>query len=184
MAVPTPNRNRFVVLAAIAGFHAVVIGVLLSRSHSLSQYSPTVVPLAAFMLTRPARQRLPIRRPQLSEIYGPPSSRHIIVAPPTLPAMIPGGPSIDWKGQMSSAVTKVLKPRRRVSFGFPPGGQSAITMGVPSPSSPHYAGESYRAEGGEEVYWVSDHCYLVSDPALPFEPDFLNNARTTRVGCQ
>jgi len=183
-AVGTPNRNRLFVLAAVAGLHSAVIGVLLTRPHSLGQYSPTVVPLAAFMLTRPSRPRSPIQRPRLSEIYNPPPPGHIIVAPPTLPAMIPGGPSIDWKGQMKSAVAKVLKPGRHVSFGFPAGGQSAITMGVPSRSSPHYAGESYREAGGEEVYWVSDHCYLVSDPALPFEPDFINNARTTRVGCQ
>jgi len=183
-AVRRPNRNRFLVLAAVAGIHSVVIGLLLSSSHSLSQYSPTVVPLAAFMLTRPARPRSPIQRPRLNETYGPPPTGHIIVAPPTLPAMIPGGPSIDWKGQMNSAVAKALRPSTHVSFGFPPGGRSAITIGVPSPSSPHYAGESYREAGGEEIYWVSGHCYLVSDPALPFEPDFLNNARTTRIGCQ
>jgi hypothetical protein len=183
-AVRTPNRNRFLVLAAVAGVHSVAIAVLLSRSHSLSQYSPAVVPLAAFMLTRPARPRSPLQHPWRNEIYSSPPSGHIIVATPTLPAMMPVGPPIDWKGQMNRAVAKVLKPSRQVSFGFPAGGQSAITMGVPSHSSPHYAGESYREAGGEEVYWVSDHCYLVSDPALPFEPDFINNARTTRVGCQ
>lgn len=33
---------------------------------------------------------------------------------------------------MNRAAAKVLKPGRHVSFGFPPGGQSAITMGVPA----------------------------------------------------
>jgi hypothetical protein len=183
-AVHTPNRNRFLVLAAVAGVHVVVIGVLLSRIHSISRSSPTVIPLTAFILMRPAHPRSPYPRPRLHKTYGPPLPGHIVVAAPTLPAMMPGAPSVDWRGQMSSAAAKVLKPGGHVSFGFPPGGQSAITMGVPSRSSPHYAGESYTTVGGEKIYWVSGHCYLVSDPPSLFEPDFLNNARTTRVGCQ
>jgi hypothetical protein len=72
----------------------------------------------------------------------------------------------------------------RISFGFPAGGKSALTLGVPSAPSPHYAGESYRTEGGEQIYWVSDHCYMVSDPPSLFEPDFLKNASLSRIGCK
>jgi hypothetical protein len=183
-AVRTPNRNRYLVLAAVAGVHAVAIGVLLGRSRFISLYSPTVIPLTAFILTRPTRPRSPIPRPLLNRTYVPSLTEHMVVAPPTIPVISPSGPAIDWKAEMSRTVARIQKPGRHISFGFPPGGQSAITMGVPSPSSPHYAGESYRAEGGEQIYWVSDHCYLVSDPPSLFEPDFLNNARTTRGGCQ
>lgn len=30
---------------------------------------------------------------------------------------------------------------------------------------------------------VSDHCYMVSDPPSLFEPDFLKNARLSRIEC-
>ena len=98
--------------------------------------------------------------------------------------MRPSSPAIDWKAEANRSAVKILEPSRRISFGFPPGGKSAITLGVPSPSSPHYAGEQYREEGGEQIYWLNAHCYLDSDPPSLFEPDFLKNAGVSRIGCQ
>ncbi len=43
---------------------------------------------------------------------------------------------------------------------------------------------SLGRETGEVVVWKSDHCYVVSDPPSPGEPDFLKHARVTRAGCQ
>lgn len=71
-----------------------------------------------------------------------------------------------------------------MSFGFPPPGESAINLGVDPPSPAHYAGEQYRTEGGEQIYWANDRCYLVSDPPSLFEPDFLKNARLSRSVCK
>jgi hypothetical protein len=112
-----------------------------------------------------------------------------LVAPITLPPpaptiTVPNGPAIDWNAAARSAAVAVLGRRKRKTFGFPPGGKSAITLGVPSPATPaHYAGESDRTPDGEVTEWVSERCYVVSDPTLPGEPDFLKNARVTRGGC-
>lgn len=178
----TPNRGRYPVLVAVAAVHALVIAVLLSRSRSVTLSFPTVVPITALLLKRPARPRSPLARPRLNETSAQPITEPITLAPP-LPAIRSGGPAIDWQAQMSASVAKALEPAKRVTFGFPPGGQSAITLGVPSRSSPHYRGESYRTEGGEQIYWLNDHCYLASDPPSLFEPDILKNARISRGGC-
>lgn len=180
----TPNRNRYLVLVAVAGAHALVIGALLGRSRSVSMSSPTVTPITAFILTHPARQHSPIAPPRLNETSPPPITEPITLAPPALPVISPSAPTIDWKAEVSQSVAVILQPSKRISFGFPAGGKSAITLGVPSASSPHYAGESYRSEGGEQIYWVSDHCYMVSDPPSLFEPDFLKNASVSRIGCR
>lgn len=146
--------------------------------------SPTVTPITAFILTHPARQHSPIAPPRLNETSPPPITEPITLAPPALPVISPSAPTIDWKAEVSQSVAVILQPSKRISFGFPAGGKSAITLGVPSASSPHYAGESYRSEGGEQIYWVSDHCYMVSDPPSLFEPDFLKNASVSRIGCR
>lgn len=36
----------------------------------------------------------------------------------------------------------------------------------------------------EQIYWLNDHCYMVSDSPSLFEPDFLKNARVSRLGCR
>jgi hypothetical protein len=179
----TPNRNCYLVLVAVAGVHALVIAALLSTSRSISLSFPTVVPITALFLKRPTRPRS-IPRPQLNETSAQSITEPITLAPPALPVIRPSGPAIDWNAEANRSVAKILEPVRRISFGFPSGGQSAITLGVPSPSSPHYRGESYRAEGGEQIYWLSDHCYMASDPPSLFEPDFLKNARVSRIGCR
>jgi len=176
--------SRGLVLIAVAGVHALVIGVLLSRSRSVILTFPTVIPITALFLKRPTRPRSLAPPPPLKES----SARSvtdlpITLAPPDLPAIRAGGPAIDWKAEADRSVARILAPPRRISFGFPAGGQSAITLGVPSRSSPHYRGESYRMEGGEQIYWLNDHCYMASDPPPLFEPDFLKNARVSRVAC-
>jgi hypothetical protein len=93
-------------------------------------------------------------------------------------------PAIDWNAAARRAASAALAPPKRISFGFPPGGGSAITLGVPSPSSPaHHAGESDRTADGEVTEWISDRCYIISDPPTLGEPDFLAHARVTRSGC-
>ena len=181
----TPNMSRGLVLVAVAGVHALVIGVLLSRSRSISLSFPTVIPITAVFLKRPARPRSPFPPPPLQATPAQAvAALPITISPPAIAAIRPSGPAIDWKAEASRSVARILEPPRRISFGFPAGGQSAITPGVPSRSSPHYRGESYRTEGGGQVYWLNDHCYMASDPAPLFEPDILRNARVARIECK
>ena len=49
--------------------------------------------------------------------------------------------------------------------------------------SGRHPGDSYRLEGGEEIQWVSDRCYVASDPPAPWEPDILKLAGMTHTVC-
>ena len=187
-AHPLPSKTRYVVFVAVAGAHALVLGVLLGESRMVHLTSAGGIPLAAFIVTRPVRLRSPVARPSLNPDSVPvaPLVEPITLALPSSPVTGTSGPAIDWAAAAGRAAAGVLgrRPRKRISFGFPPGGKSAITMGVYSPSSPaHYAGESDRAPDGEVTQWISERCYIVSDPPTPGEPDYLKNARVTRGGC-
>jgi hypothetical protein len=39
-------------------------------------------------------------------------------------------------------------------------------------------------EGGEQIYWVNDHCYIVSEPPSLFLPEVLENARPSSTVCK
>lgn len=47
--------------------------------------------------------------------------------------------------------------------------------------SPHYAGEEYTDSTGSHLVWISDSCYIISDPPLPGIPRGLNFSRTNCV---
>ena len=180
------NKRRYLVLAPVVGVHALVLGILLSSSRTLSLSAPGGNPLRAFILTRAARRHPPVERPPtgVSSSLIAPLVEPITVAPPAPVAVGPSGRTIDWNAAAKRAAATILEPRKRISFGFPPGGKSAITLGVPSPHTPaHHAGESDRTPDGEVTEWISDRCYIVSDPPSPFAPESLSHAGVTRSGC-
>jgi hypothetical protein len=182
--VRPPNKKRYLIFLAVAGVHALVIAVLLSTSRSNSLSSPTTIHITAFFLTRPARPNSRIAHPSLNETYARPIVEPITVAPPALSLINPRAPAVDWEAEAKWAAAKIGEPGKRISFGFPAPGDSAIQLGKDPPSPLHYAGEQYRTEGGEQIYWLNDHCYMESDPPSLFEPDFLKNARVSRIGCK
>src|SRR6185437_9790983 len=181
-----PNKRRYLVLAAVVGVHALVLGVLLNSSRTLSLSASGGTPLEAFILMRAAR-RHPLPAPPLpGETSAPiaPVVEPITLAPPGPVTMSPGGQAIDWNAAANRAATRAVATRKRISFGFPAGGKSAITLGVPSPHTPaHHAGESDRTAGGDHIEWTSDRCYVESDAPLPGEPDIIKRARITHSNC-
>lgn len=180
-----PKKSRYFIFIVVAGAHAVLVGVLLNRSRAISLSYSTGLSMTAFLLRRVARPRAPVARPRLGETPArlAPIAEPVTPTPPRLPARSPRGRAIDWNAVAAEAAASVLARRKHRSFGFPAGGKSALTLGVPSRSSPHHAGESYRTQMGEEIEWTSDRCYVVSDRPSPWEPDFLRHARITRSVC-
>lgn len=181
------NKKRYFVLITVAGTHALVLSMLFSASRISTLPSSRGRPITAFILTRAARRHPPVERPRLNVTSAPivPVVKPISLAPPTPAVTSQSRRAIDWNAAARRAARAQLERGKRISFGFPPGGKGAITLGVPSPPSPaHHAGESDRTVSGEAVQWTSDHCYVVSDPPLPGEPDFLKHARVMRAGCQ
>jgi hypothetical protein len=185
-ALRTTGKNRYLLFATVAGAHALVLAVLLGRSTMALLPSSSEPPIAAFFILHLARPHAlfvpsPLNRNSalIAPIVAP-----ITVAPPAAPITSPGRQTIDWNAAAARAAAATLKAHKRVSFGFPPGGKSAITLGVPSPHTPaHYAGESDRTVAGEHVEWTSGRCYVMSDPPVPGEPYFLEHARVSHGGC-
>ncbi|MGH8326849.1 MAG: hypothetical protein ACRET2_08820 [Steroidobacteraceae bacterium] len=181
-----PNKRRYLVLAAVVAVHALALGVLLSSSRTRSLFSAGGAPLEALILMRAARRHPLLPPPPLGETSSPIESivEPIALAPPASIVTSAAGPTIDWNAAATRAATRGLAQRKHISFGFPPGGKSAITLGVPSPQTPaHYAGESDRMARGGSIEWTSDRCYVESDPPLPGEPDIIKRARVTHFGC-
>lgn len=184
-AVRMPTKTRYLVFVAVAATHVVVVAVLAGGTAMVRLSAPGGKPIAVFLVTRTARPRS-IARPRLDQGSAPiaPIVEPIPLASPDSLVMRPNGRGIDWSATATQAAAATLTPSKRISFGFPPGGKSAITLGVPSPHTPaHYAGESDRTSMGEHIEWTSDRCYVESDPPVPGEPDFLKHARVSRGGC-
>lgn len=181
-----PRRARYLVVVAVAGTHALAIGVLLDEYRTVRLSAPSGTPLSAFIVTRPVRRQLPVAGPSRNVGSAPiePLIGPITLAPPAPIVTSPGGGPIDWSDAAKRAAAEILGRPRRRPFGFPPGGRSAITLGVWSSFSPaHHAGESDRFITGEDIEWTSDRCYVVSDPPVPGEPDILARHRVTHGGC-
>lgn len=181
-----PRTTRYVVLVAVAGTHALVLSALLDSYRTMRLSTPSATPLSAFLVTRPVRPQRSIARPPLNESSAPiaPIVKPITLVPPARIVTSPGGAAVDWSDAAKQAAGAILARPERRSFGFPPGGKSAITLGVWSLSSPaHHAGESDRSITGEDIEWTSDRCYVISDPPVPGEPDMLARHRVTHSGC-
>jgi hypothetical protein len=90
--------------------------------------------------------------------------------------------SIDWLAEARRAAGIATAAPRTRPFGEMPKAPSWLG---PSRSSPtHRAGEQYRLETGESVVWLSDRCYIVSEPPPLGMPDVLARSLGTRTVCQ
>lgn len=182
-----PRKARCVTLVAVAGTHALAIGVLLDEYRTVRLAAPGGTPLSAFIVTHPVRRQLPVPVPARNASSAPPIAPlvgPITLAPPAPIVTSPGSEPIDWSDAAKQAAAETLGRPPRRPFGFPPGGRSAITLGAWSSSSPaHHAGESDRSITGEDIEWTSDRCYVESDPPVPGEPDILARHRVTHSGC-
>ena len=179
-----PNKKRYFVLVAVVGAHALIIGVLLSASRAIRQSSSTGISMTAFILRRAAHLRIPIARPRLDAARVVPTVEPITLTPPAPAVLSPTGQAaIDWDASARAVVAAALRPRKRITFGFPTGTSPIMRGAHPPDTSGHHAGDSYRIEGGEEIEWVSDRCYVASDPPPLWEPDILKRAAMTHTVC-
>lgn len=178
-----PKKRRYFVLVVVAGVHAVIMGVLFDTSRAPRLPSSTGISLTAFILRRVAHPRMPIARPRLVDtaLIAPTAEPITLTPPPALTNPTPH--AIDWGAAAKAAVTTAMRPRSQITFGFPTG-MSPIMRGAHVPDlSGHHVGDSYTIAGGEEIVWVSDRCYVASDPPALWEPDILKRADMTHTVC-
>ena len=101
------------------------------------------------------------------------------VTPSTAPISTtrPRGP-VDWWTEAE----RVVKERTHAALTLPDG-RIDLHIGPRENAPAHYAGESYHDETGAKIVWVSDKCYIESDPPLPGTPPVFERARLTRTVC-
>ena len=89
--------------------------------------------------------------------------------------------SIDWPAEAERAASGVSSSRSTRSFGEFPQAPDWLRS-VPS-SDKHHAGEQYRLGTGESVVWVSDRCFIVSEPPPLGMPDVFARSLGTHTSC-
>jgi hypothetical protein len=92
------------------------------------------------------------------------------MAPSVAPISItrPRAPVAWWR-----EAVRVVKERTHAAPTLPESGRIDLHIGSPGEAPAHHAGESYRDELGATIVWVSDKCYIESDPPLPGTPPAL-----------
>jgi hypothetical protein len=172
--------RRGIGFAAVLVVHAIlVIGFL---NVPLTQTTrPPIEEFFSTWILIPAPSRSPPQRaPRLqapSPKLQPIPSIETSTIDPVAPAATLGA-KVDWNAEgRQAAATATTDPK------FPVFGQHPHSDRQPperQPKTPHYAGEYYMDEFGSRIFWVSDSCYVISDPPLPGMPPGLNMSRT---GC-
>jgi hypothetical protein len=100
------------------------------------------------------------------------------IEPPTINPAAPiddVSGTVDWAAEARQAAAAVTDAPKNRLFGQHP--NSDTHLPEIQRRSPHYAGEHYTDAFGSHVVWISDSCYVVSDPPLPGTPHGLNMSR-------
>jgi hypothetical protein len=175
---------RAVVLGVIVAAHAgvlLVVSIALDRRQRQSSPAGPVSTLIVF--TVPIRATAPPEQRPGRNVESAP------IEPLTLPAISPpdielrgeAHAPIDWLAEAGRAAeAATTAPHTRSFGGIPP---APSWLGPTRPGPAHYAGEQYRLDTGESVVWVSDRCYIISEPAPLGMPDVLVRSRGTQMAC-
>jgi len=121
--------------------------------------SPTLAPKRS-ELRRAKTPRPATSSPRSAEALSPvkPSVAPISVAPARAP--------IDWWGDAE----RVVEDRARDAALAVPDDRIDMHVALPRDAPAHQVGESYQDESGDKIVWVSEKCYIESQPALPGTP--------------
>jgi hypothetical protein len=127
--------------------------------------------------TEPRRTKAP--RPATSSSH---TSAEVLspIKPSVAPISVePARSPVDWWAEAE----RVVQDRARDSAPAVPDDRIDMRVASPRDAPPHQIGESYKDELGDKVVWVSEKCYIESQPPLPGTPPAFAAARTTRVYC-
>ena len=190
---PSPGKSRifgqnirprqYAAMLGVGGLHVLALLILLGPK------SPQVPP---------AELEIPISTtlffPRLDEIAGsaPRDSRPLLLrplklsAPPAPEIQTPESPiseaasPIDWMGEAHRTAADLVDAEA-AAHGAP---AAAAPNSQGTAASTHYAGEQYTLPTGETLIWLSDRCYMVSDPPDPSSPNALVHLAQSRTTCR
>jgi hypothetical protein len=169
-----------VIVAAHAGF-LLVLSIALDRR--AGRPSPATSVSALILLSVPIRALAPDRRRRRELEEALPIEPFALPPIPPPDVELPGEvhAPIDWLAEAGRAAEAATAAPLTRSFGKMP--QAPLWLGSSHSGPTHQAGDQYRLETGEWIVWVSDRCYIVSEPAPLGMPDVLARSRGTHTVC-
>lgn len=176
------RSGRAAALAVVVAGHAGALLILTIASETRVRPRPAAGAVSTWiMLSAPTRTRE--RRPKRH--IEQPAPIEPLSLPPILPpdVRLPGDARspIDWLAEAARAAEGTTAAPQRRSFGKIP--QAPSWLGSSRSGPAHHAGEQYRLDTGESIVWVSDRCYLISEPAPLGTPDVFVRSQGTQVAC-
>jgi hypothetical protein len=158
------GSRQYVASASVIALHLALVIALVSSTRS-RQSSPQTPREASFLvsvssLLLPKIRGGAARKPAAGIIKPRPSvSPSLPGTAPTVSEPEEKQASTDWAAAALLSATRVTTPRSEKQFG---------TFPVPADAAPapkHRAGDHDRLDAGEHVDWISDRCYVISDPS-------------------
>ncbi|MGC1729818.1 MAG: hypothetical protein WA747_10600 [Steroidobacteraceae bacterium] len=176
------GSGRAAAFAVVAAGHAGALFILVITLDTRIRPRLAAGAVSTWILL-PASPRTRERRPERN--IEPAPIEPLALPPIPLPDIrlqgdAPG--SIDWLAEAARAAEDTTAAPHTRAFGKIPEGPS--WLGSPRHAPAHKAGDQYRLDTGESIVWVSDRCYIVSEPAPLGTPDVFARSQGTKVACQ
>jgi hypothetical protein len=181
------DRQRYLAIVIVGALHVLVIEILIRAPRSQVPTADTTAwSTLLFVPTAPVPRPPPVDlKPRKSAALARPN----LQAPATeaalpitaAPDSTPGKSAIDWASALSKAAGDIVGSQSRSG--------ASVTGAPPKPDSlwtprTHSYGEQYKLNTGELVVWVSDHCFVVAEPALAGTPNAFAHAALTHTQCE
>jgi hypothetical protein len=184
----TARRRRYIAVVIVGAVHILILEIFIhARGARRGSEEDTAVWSTLFFVPaevqRPPATKVKPKSPQavwLRQVQAPaPATVSSITTTPSPTSSAPQS-AADWMSELHSAAADVNKDQA---------GQGSVTDEVPSkPHSLwapplHHAGEQYTLKTGELVVWVSDRCFVVSEPPTFGTPNAFAHLALTHTQC-
>jgi hypothetical protein len=185
----TARRRRYIAVVIVGAVHILILEVFIhSRDTGRGSEEDTTVWSTLFLVPAEVVQQPPpakvkaktpeaTRPPTVPEPT--PDSVSSITTTPSVPSSAPQS-RVDWMSALQGTAADIIKDEAR------PGKATGTAPSKPHslwPPPLHHAGEEYTLETGELVIWVSDRCYMVSEPPAAGTPNAFAHLALTHTQC-
>lgn len=178
----TWRLGRAVALAAVVALHVGLLILVAVSLRAIRQASPGDFVTTLVLLPSAPRPAVYQPHPLIPKVSTAISAVEPRVPPSQIRAESRQGTPIDWSAEAERAASDAISRPSTRSFGEFPRAPDWLRS-VPS-SDKHHAGEQYQLGRGESVVWVSNRCFVVSEPPPLGMPDVFARSLGTHTSCQ
>jgi hypothetical protein len=187
MSESSRRMRRYVAIALVGALHALVfeLFIRIPQSQLTSLESEPDVSTLFFEPTREELRRSATGTGLRRGYRVPRMEVRVPVVDPALPSITAPDPttassSVDWMAAADAVAADISKAHIGLVKPGPAGSRRSKSSRAPAS---HSAGEQYRLSTGELVVWLSDHCFIISDPPALGTPNAFAHEALTRTSC-